>query len=75
MLESHMPEFKSYSTRNFKTDHLRRLKRLKPKLRKSVEDILVQAVETGLQKLEATTETTEGKRFVPFGIKENMDYE
>ena len=44
-----MPEFKSYSTRNFKTDHIKRLKLLKSKLKiSSVENVLIKVVEAGL---------------------------
>ncbi len=70
---AHMQEFKSYSTRNFKTDHIRRLKLLKLKTRKSVESLLIETVEIGLTILEMPTKPAKGKRFAPFGIKETND--
>ena len=61
-----MSEFTNYSSRKFKVDHVKRLKLLRKKLKRTQQDILVDVVEYGLRKLEAQKD----KRVVPFGIEE-----
>ena len=79
-----MPEFKSYSTRNFKTDHIKRLKLLKTRLKiNSVENVLIKVVETGLLIMEnpmkefkvhkSENALIQQKRIAPFGIIEHKE--
>ncbi len=70
-----MNEFIYFSSRKFKKSHKDRLKKLKRKLNRSGQDLLVDALEIGLTVLENPSrgEFKSASRIVPFGIKENGD--